>query len=137
MKQTPDDLRFAGDFAAALGPHISAERRKGRSLSHLANELGVTEPALQKCLGGRSTPCLRTVALAFDKYGVSVPYSGIEFVGRAAAKHNGGRKQNRLLEQLFLPFEIAAPGPRDRLDLKLLPTGTRRYQLQVTLRVAR
>ena len=136
MKQTTDDLRFAGDFAQELGPHVSAERDKGRSLNEIAGELGITEPALKKCLSGRNTPSLRTVVLAFEKYGISIPYSGITFIGRDA----GGKKRRKKsgsLSQLLLPFEIETPGPNDRLDLKLLPTGVRRYQLQVTLRLAK
>lgn len=134
MKQTSDDLRFAGDFAAALAPVVSAERRKGRSLQQVAGELGITEPALKKCLSGRTTPCLRTVVLAFHRYRVSVPYSGISLFGGASKR---SRKSVRPLEQLILPFEIQAPSPDDRLALKLLPTGIRRYELQLMVRLAR
>jgi hypothetical protein len=137
MKQTPEDLRFAGDFAQALRPHVAEEKKKGRSLKQIAEGLGVTEPALMKCLGGRTTPCLRTVALAYDRYGLSVPYSGVSFVGEAGSKRRRGRKQSSPLQQLLLPFEIQTPSTDDRLALKLLPTGVRRYQLQVTLRLAR
>jgi transcriptional regulator with XRE-family HTH domain len=138
MKQTPEDLRFAGDFAEALRPHVAEETEKGRTLKQIAEGLGVTEPALKKYLGGRTTPCLRTVVLAYDKYGVSVPYSGVSFTGGL----HGGRRRGRTrssnpLQQLFLPFEIQTPGPEDRLELKLLPTGVSTYQLQVTLRLAR
>lgn len=136
MKQTADDLRFAGDFAQALAPHVSADRKKGRSLKDVARDLGITEPALKKCLGGRNTPSLRTVVLAFDKYGVSIPYSGVTFIGRDVAARKG-RKKPSSLNQLLLPFEIETPSPEDRLTLKLLPTGVRRYQLQVKLRLAR
>jgi transcriptional regulator with XRE-family HTH domain len=137
MKQTPEDLRFAGDFAEALTPHIAGETRKGRSLKQVAEGLGVTEPALKKYLTGRTTPCLRTVALAYDRYGVSVPYSGIVFLGGTVDRRKRSRKRSSALQQLTLPFEIQSPHPNDRLALKLLPTGVRRYQLQVTLRLAR
>jgi len=137
MKQTTEDLRFAGDFAEALAPHIAEETRKGRSLKQVAEWLGVTEPALKKYLTGRTTPCLRTVALAYDRYGVSVPYSSIVFLGGTADRGKRSRKRSSSLQQLTLPFEIQSPRPEDRLALKLLPTGVRRYQLQVTLRLAR
>jgi transcriptional regulator with XRE-family HTH domain len=137
MKQTPEDLRFAGDFAQALRPHVAEEKKKGHSLKQIAEGLGVTEPALMKYLGGRTTPGLRTVVLAYDKYGLSVPYSGVPFVGGAASKRKRGRKKSSPLQQLVLPFEIQTPGPNDRLGLKLLPTGVRNYQLQITLRLAR
>lgn len=137
MKQTPEDLRFAGDFADALRPHIALEQGEGRSLKQIAEGLGVTEPALKKSLGGKTTPCLRTVVLAFDKYGVSVPYSGVSFTGSVRGKSKRRQKQGSPLRQLFLPFEIQAPRAEDRLALKLLPTGISRYQLQVTLRLAR
>jgi len=134
MKQTADDLRFAGDFAEALRPHVSAERERGRSLREIAESLGITEPALKKCLSGRNTPCLRTVVLAFDRYRVAIPYSGITlFEGRSKQR----RRTSPPLSQLVLPFEIEAPGPEDRLALRLLPKGVRRYQLQVMLQLAR
>ena len=134
MKQTPEDLRFAGDFAEALRPHIDSERKKGHALRVIAEWLGVTEPALKKYLSGRTTPCLRTVVLAYDRYGVAVPYSGVSFVGGARKRRVN---QSRPLQQLFLPFEIHTPSSDDRLALRLLPTGVRRYQLQVTLQLAK
>ena len=137
MKQTPEDLRFAGDFAEALRPHVRDEKARGFSLKQIAAGLGVTEPALKKYLTGRTTPCLRTVALAFDRYGVAVSYSGISFVGGAARRRTHARKQSTLLQQLFLPFDIQTPSPEDRIALKLLPTGISRYQLQVTLQLAK
>ncbi len=136
MKQTPEDLRFAGDFAEALRPHVDGDRKKGHALKAIAEWLGVTEPGLKKYLSGRTTPCLRTVVLAYDRYGVSVPYSGVSFAGGGTRKRRGKRQSNPL-QQLFLPFEIQTPSSDDRLALKLFPTGARRYQLQVTLRLAK
>jgi transcriptional regulator with XRE-family HTH domain len=136
MKQTAEDLRFAGDFAEALRPHVNQARKQGSSLKQVAEELGVSEPALKKYLRGRTTPCLRTVVLAFDKYRVSVPYSGISFIGDAHCKRKPGPKRSSALQQLEFPFEIGIPGADERLTLKLLPTGVSRYQLQVTLRLA-
>lgn len=135
MKQTPEDLRFAGDFAEALRPHVEGERKKGHALKEIAKWLGVTEPALKKYLGGRTTPCLRTVVLAYDRYGVSVPYSGVSFA--SGARKRRGRRESVPLHQLFLPFEIQTPSSDDRLALKLLPTGIRRYQLQITPQIAK
>src|SRR6202795_3285161 len=105
MKQTPEDLRFAGDFAEALRPCVTDDKRKGLSLKQIATELGVTEPGLKKYLSGRTTPCLRTVALAYNRYGVSVPYSGINFVGGKNGKRNHRDKLSTPLQQLSLPFE--------------------------------
>lgn len=137
MKQTPDDLRFAGDFAEALRPHVADEKRRGRSLKEIARKLGVTEPALKKYLGGRTTPSLRSVVLAYAIFGVSVPYSGVSFVGVRGRRKRSEGPGSRPLQQLFLPFEIQTPSPDDRLALKLLPTGVSRYQLQITLRLAK
>ena len=136
MKQTPEDLRFAGDFAEALRPHVRSEKRKGLSLSQIADGLGVTEPALRKYLSGRTAPCLRTVVLAHQRYQVAVPYSGIDFVSGPLRKRKK-TKQSSPLQQLTLPFQIYTPSPEDRLALKLVPTGLSRYELQVTLRMAR
>jgi transcriptional regulator with XRE-family HTH domain len=112
------------------------EKGKGFSLKQIAKELGVTEPALKKYLSGQTTPCLRTVALAYDRYQVSVPYSGINFVGGNSKGRKRRGKQSTTLQQLSLPFEIHTPRPEDRLALKLVSTGVSRYQLQVTLRMA-
>lgn len=133
MKQTSDDLRFAGDFSAALASVVFSERKKGRSLKRIAGELGITEPALKKCLRGRTTPCLRTVVLAFRKFRVAVPYSGVALF-RGPAKRSAGPADS--LQQLVFPFEIQTPGPDDRLTLKLLPTGVQKYELQLMLRLA-
>lgn len=134
MKQTADDLRFAGDFAAALAPIVSAENERGRSLRQIAEDLGITEPALKKCLSGRTTPCLRTVVLAFYRYRVAVPYSGIILFDAGSKRP---RKSVRRLEQLILPFEIQAPTPGDRVAVKLLPKGVRRYELQLMVQLTR
>lgn len=134
MKQTQEDLQFADDFADALAPIVAAEKQKGRSSKRVAEDLGITEPALKKYLTGRTTPSVRTVALAFRKYGVSVPYSGVPLFG--GPTKNTHRRQ-RTPNQLVLPFEIQAPVSGDRLAIKLLPTGTRTYQLQLKVRVGR
>jgi transcriptional regulator with XRE-family HTH domain len=136
MKQTLEDLRFAGDFADALRPHVTEEKNHGKALKKIAEGLGVTEPALKKYLLGKTTPCLRTVILAFDKYGVSVPYSGISLFDKNG-RRRVGKKRSSPLQQLFFPFEIETPANDDRFALKLLPIGVSRYQLQVRLKIAR
>jgi len=134
MKQTPEDRRFASLFAEALRPHVSAELLKGESMSKIGGKLGVTGPGLQRYLDGGTVPSLRTIVLAYLVYKVSVPYEGIEIATKATGRR---RKQTDATHQLFLPFEITVPRPDKHMELKLLPTGAKSYQLQVTLRLAR
>jgi hypothetical protein len=134
MKQTPEDLRFASLFAEAIRPHVSADVQKGDSMAKIGAKLGVSGPGLQKYLDGKTVPSLRTIVLAFLAYGISVPYNGVEI------SMKGLRKKRKVIvpeSQLFLPFEITAPSPDKRVALKLLPTGVRKYQLQITLKMAR
>ena len=133
MKQTEEDRRFAKLFAEALLPHVTAERRKGKSLAHIAARLGVTAAGLQKQLAG-GTPSVRTVALAHAHYGIAIPYEGIEISKTLTAK--GARKHKQQEKrQLLLPFEITAPPLSNNLTLKLLPQGVRRYQFQLSVEI--
>jgi hypothetical protein len=91
MKQTEADRRFARKFAEALQPYIAGERNKGRSLAQIAEKLGVTGAGLQKQLVG-GTPSVRTVALAYAIYRVSVPYEDIAISKAVSAKKKTGKK---------------------------------------------
>jgi len=133
MKQTPEDRRFASLFAEALRPHVSAQLLEGESMSKIGAKLGVTGPGLQRYLDGGTVPSLRTIVLAYRVYKISVPYEGIEI----AARNKRPKKETDPSPQLFLPFQITMPRPDKHMELKLLPTGTKTYQLQVTLRLAR
>jgi hypothetical protein len=133
MKQTAQDRQFASLFAEALRPHVSAELLKGESMSKIGGKLGVTGPGLQRYLDGDTVPSLRTIVLAYLVYKISVPYEGVEIAKNCKGRR---RKQTDASRQLFLPFEITVPRPNKHMELKLLPTGAKSYQLQVTLRLA-
>jgi transcriptional regulator with XRE-family HTH domain len=135
MKQTEEDRRFAKRFAEALLPHVTDERNKGKSLTQIAARLGVTAAGLQKQLGG-GTPSIRTIALAHARYGVAVPYEGID-ISKALSAKKKGKRERAAERQLVLPFEITAPTPSTELVLKLLPHGVRRYRLQLTVGISR
>src|SRR5581483_6281317 len=133
MKQTREDKRFATNFAKALQHFITREQSKGRSIGDIAAELGVSGPGLMKQLAG-GTPSIRTVALAHALYGISVPYTGINFA--KGLRNKTKKKQKPEREQLLLPFEITAPAQATGLGLKLLPRGIRTYRLQLTISTA-
>ena|SRR5689334_10771554 len=135
MKQTDEDRRFAERFADALEPFISEERGKRRTLADIAAQLGVTAAGLQKQRAG-GTPSIRTVALAYAIYGVSVPYEGIE-VARAVSSKRKKKQQDQSEKQLFLPFEITVPPRSRRMRVRLVPTSVRRYELQITVGLPR
>jgi hypothetical protein len=131
MKQTDDDQDFATRFAEALQPFISRDRDRGRSWADIGADLGVTGPGVRKQLAG-GTPSIRTIALAYEKYGVAVPYRGVEF-GKAVAPKRRGRTRRATENQLSLPFEITAPPSAKTLVLKRIPKGIRRYRLQLVI----
>ncbi|HWZ96865.1 MAG TPA: hypothetical protein VN025_03820 [Candidatus Dormibacteraeota bacterium] len=135
MKQTLEDKLFSNRFADALAPHVARERKKGRTLADVASSLGVTAAGLQKQLSG-GTPSIRTIALAYELFRVSVPYKSVEIARIMSAKQNKKRKGANE-EQLFLPFEISAPIRPKRMSLKLVSTNVRRYQLQLTVGLSR
>jgi hypothetical protein len=131
MKKTDEDRQFALRFAEALQPFVSRDRGKGRSWAQIGADLGVSGPGVQKQLAG-GTPSIRTIALAYDKYGVSVPYKGIELAKVIARKGKIKRGPMSGL-QLSLPFEITAPVSSKTLILKRLPRGVRRYRLELVI----
>lgn len=131
MKRTEEDRRFAESFAAALQPHIIREQEKGKSLKDIAAELGVTAWGLQKQLSG-GAPSVRTVALAYELYGVSVNYDGIA-VTQAIAGKPKRRRSPASETQMVLPFDIKMLSPSTRLELRLVPERVRTYRLQVSV----
>lgn len=134
MKQTDEDRLFSVRFAAALEPCITREREEGKTLADIASRLGVTAAGLQKQLSG-GTPSVRTVALAYAIFGISVPYGSVEIARTTSPKRN--KRKEATEQQLFLPFEITAPARSRRMSLKLVPTSVRRYQLQLTVGLSR
>jgi hypothetical protein len=131
MKKTDEDRLFAARFAAALQVHVDRELGLGKSMMKIGEGLGVTGWGLQKQLNG-GTPSIRTIALAYAKYGVSVPYDGIAISKALTRKRKATRNSER---QLFLPFQIMAPSAGNDVTLKLLPTGVRKYQLRLSVRL--
>jgi transcriptional regulator with XRE-family HTH domain len=135
MKQTDDDRLFSTRFAAALEPHVSRERDKGKTLAEIASRLGVTAAGLQKQLSG-GTPSIRTIAFAYAIYGVSVPYENIE-IARAMSAKRRKKRAEAAEEQLFLPFDITAPPRSKQMSLKLVSRSVRRYRLQLVVGFSR
>jgi len=135
MKQTDEDRLFSIRFSEALTPHVSRDRENGKTLVEIASRLGVTAAGLQKQLSG-GTPSIRTIALAYAIYGISVLYGGVE-IARAMSEKRRKKKGETTGSQLFLPFEITAPPRSRRMSLKLVSTSVRRYQLQLTVGLSR
>jgi len=132
MKKTEEDRQFAADFAAALQPHIDRELAAGKSFAQIAGGLGVTDWGLKKQLGG-GTPSIRTVALAFARYRVSVSYARID-LGKALSVAR--RKKRTVSEtQLLLPFQITAAMQIRDMILKRDPKGVRQYRIQLSMRI--
>jgi transcriptional regulator with XRE-family HTH domain len=134
MKQTKADKDFAVRFAAALGPYVAGEREKGESLASIAKRLGISGPGLLKQLNG-GTPSVRTIALAYTVFGISVPYAGVD-VAKAVSSKRSRKAGPPYGSQLLLPFEITAPPSSQRLVLKLVPKSARRYHLQLMVKMS-
>jgi len=134
MKQTKQDREFARKFANALLPHVTARRDKGVSLTEIAEELGVTAAGLQKQFAG-GTPSIRTVALAYAIYGVSVPYGDVA-ITKAISRKGKKKRPDAPDQQLLLPLDITVPPTSRRVELKPVPKTLRQYRLQITIGVA-
>jgi hypothetical protein len=130
MKKTDEDRRFAARFAGALQPFVSRDRDEGKSLAEIAADLGVTAAGLQKQLGG-GTPSIRTIALAYKKYRLSVPYEDIEFTTGVAKRRRRDKKAAE--SQLLLPLDITMPASCKGLALRRIPQSVRRYTLRITV----
>jgi hypothetical protein len=131
MKRTTEDREFASKFAAALRPHVSAARGKGKSWSEIGAALGITAAGLRKQLAG-GTPSVRTIALAYHLYKISVRYRTVAVGEIVCSKKKENIKRTRE-NQLSLPFEITAPPDAGVVTLELEPRSVHRYFLRVVV----
>ena len=63
-----------------------------------------------------------------------MPYAGVH-VANAVSSKRTRKPQLQHPAQLLLPFEITSPPSSQRLVLKLVQKSTRRYHLQLTVKM--
>ena len=131
MKRTPEDASFAAEFGRELYAKYSEAKIRGVTDEAFAKSIGVVRAQLDKYLRGEDMPSVRTVALAHEAHGISVPYGRVAVSSTLAGQRR--RKARPLTDQLELPFTIWAEGP-GQFDVKLRPVSARRFSLQLTIK---
>ena len=131
MKRTPDDSLFASAFGRELRLKYTDAKRSGVTDATFAESIGVKRAQLDKYLRGEAVPGIRTLALVKRKYGIAIPYDGVDVLKRRS-------KPNRaaIADQLELPFVIWAEGP-GQFDLRLRPVSARKFALDLVVKKAR
>jgi hypothetical protein len=133
MKQTLEDEAFAVGFGQELRQHYERSTQAGAGGGALSDEafaatLNVTRPALKKYLAGAATPSISVIVLAYERYGINVPYAGTPlFNKKSRLKRNapGGT-------QLVLPFSVQSFGSTS-VHAKIEPRGENRFALMVDI----
>lgn len=129
MKRTPEDVSFSIAFGQALKLHydrVTAGLPDRRSMSdeQFAATLDVSRPALKKYLTGRAMPGLRTVVLAFRRYGIAIPYSGTTLF------HRQTKRSTADPVQLVLPFSVKTMDA-STVAASVKPLDSNRFELRV------
>jgi len=132
MKRTPeDDDAFVAQFAEELNLHYRRAKKREVTDQDFADSIGVKRAQLDRYLEGGPLPSLRTVALAYQNYGIAIPYAGIPISPVVGSSRPRRRKAKT--EQLLLPFTLRAEGPR-RVDVKIEPLSARTFQVRLTIK---
>jgi transcriptional regulator with XRE-family HTH domain len=131
MKRTPEDAAFAFEFGRELQVKYSEAKTRGLTDDVFAKSIGVARAQLDKYLRGEDMPSVRTVAMAHEAHGISVPYRGVPVSSTLAGPRR--RKARSHADQLDLPFTIWADGP-GKFDIKLRPISARKFSLQLTIK---
>lgn len=133
MKRTLEDEAFAISFGRELRQHYERSTQAGAGGTALSDEafaatLNVTRPALKKYLAGGATPSISVVVLAYERYGINVPYAGTPLFN----------KKNRLKRaapgrtQLVLPFSVQS-FDGSSVQAKIEPRGENRFAVMVNI----
>jgi len=132
MKRTEEDIVFAAAFARELIIHYGrvsgprAGRRRMRD-EEFAGTLGVSRSALKKYLKGRAMPGVRTLVLAYERYGINLPY-----LGTPLFKGSRTRRPHQITGQLLLPFSIRSLNI-GAVHAKVEATGPNRFEVRVNI----
>lgn len=129
MKRTGDDDAFVDQFAPALRREYEKAKREGMSDQVFAESIGVERPQLNRYLDGDSMPSVRTVAFAYRKYGIAIPYNRVSL--RGALPIRGRKKKPEALAQMVLPFTIQTEKAAARVDLKLDSVSARKFAFRL------
>jgi transcriptional regulator with XRE-family HTH domain len=131
MKRTIDDDAFVAQFAGELRRIYDVAKKKGLSDQVFAESIGVERPQLDRYLDGKAMPSVRTVAFAFQKYQIAIPYRHISL--QQALLKSGRKKIPPPAVQMVLPFTIRTEKAGAKVDVKLSPVSARKFVLQLTV----
>jgi transcriptional regulator with XRE-family HTH domain len=132
MKKTPEDQDYAYRFGYRLEKAYSSAKSQGITDAVFADSIGVERSALKKYLLGKSTPSLRTVALAKCRYNIDVPYGETELGGiLKRSKH----MPQPIPRQLRLPIAISVAHP-DKFEVELRQLRSSKYELRISSKSA-
>jgi transcriptional regulator with XRE-family HTH domain len=131
MKRTIDDDAFVAQFADELRRNYDLAKKQGVSDQVFAESIGVERPQLDRYLDGKAMPSVRTVAFAFQKYQIAIPYRRISL--QRALPKSRRKKLPPPPIQMVLPFTIQTEKAGARVDVKLSPVSTRKFVLRLTV----
>src|SRR5271168_3100582 len=132
MKRTPDDDAFVTQFASESRKRYELAKNLGMTDQAFAESIGVERPQLDRYLDGKAMPSVRTVAFAFQKYQIAIPYRRIS-LQRAVPKTGPRRKPSSSSSQMVFPFTIQTEKAASRVDVKLSPVSARKFVLRLTV----
>ena len=118
MKRTPDDDAFIKQFAPALRQKYQKAKEDGMSDQVFAESIGVERISLSRYLDGESMPSVRTIAFAYSKYRISIPYKRVS-LQNAIPKKGRRPMQEKQSGQLILPFTVQTENVGTNINLKL------------------
>src|SRR5580704_1959498 len=123
MKRTIDDDAFVAQFASELRRKYELAKSQGMSDQVFAESIGVERPQLDRYLDGKAMPSVRTVAFAFQKYQIAIPYRRISL--QRALPKTEQRKKPSPPSQMVFPFTIQTEKAAARVHVKLSPVSAR------------
>ena len=125
----PEDLRFIEQFSQKLKKEH--DKFTG-SDNDFGRKLDVSRAALQKYLGGKAMPGVRTVVLAYENLGISVRYGKFDVKNMCSR----GKKNRASAEaQMLLPFAIESLKP-ENLEIEFTEKKPNRIAMSVSIRFA-
>ena len=131
MKRTDEDQQFGAEFAKRLKPFYERALTEGQTEKDFARRLGVDRGGLQRYLRTNAMPSFRTIVLAYQEFGITIPYAGIR--STTLISKRGKRRRTPSEQQMYLPLTIEAPD--GEVDVVIKRKSPQRIRLQ--LRAAR
>ena len=102
----------------------------GETEQAFAKRLGVNRGGLQRYLNKNATPSLRTLVFAYQSFGITIPYAGLDTALLVSPK---GRKR-RPVPQLQVDLPLTIEAPNGEMELTIKKKSAQRYRLQLRVK---